>query len=305
MASGGDHLGELRVGDVSTFLTVCRTSSITGAARELHVTSSQVSKAISRLESMLRVRLLSRSSRGVALSDAGHRVLPHLSAAVSRLELAAGGGVEARPELTLAAPSSLMGPLLPFIVRACPSLSVCAIELPSSLVRAYAAENFFDLCILGFGIERLPSIWSSVAVGELRQGLLASPPLARRMGRQPVPVDKVRNVPFICPVYNVGGQFVPVSDDCPLAVTDRTLGHKAQTIALALQLAEQTEQLVFGPIIAAHRQLTAGTLVEVRVSGWDVREPVNLVSNGDRVLAHVRDALADGVRKALAKLDPG
>jgi DNA-binding transcriptional LysR family regulator len=303
MASRADNLGELRVGDVSTFLTVCRTGSITGAARELHVTASQVSKAISRLEAMLRVRLLSRSSRGVALSEAGHRVRPHLHAAVSRLELAAQGGAEALPELTVAAPSSLLGPLLPFIVRACPSIRVCAIELPSPLVRAYAAENFFDLCILGFGIDRLPPIWSSVTVGELRQGLLASPAVARRLGRQPVSVEKIRSVPFICPVYNVGGQFVPVSDDCPLSVSDRVLGHKTQTIALALQLAEQTDQLVFGPIIAAHEQLVAGTLVEVRVAGWDVREPVNLVSNGDRVLAHVRDAIVEGVREGLVRLD--
>ena len=97
MASRADNLGELRVGDVLTFLTVCRTGSITGAARELHVTASQVSKAISRLEAMLRVRLLSRSSRGVALSEAGHRVRPHLHAAVSRLELAAQGGQKRSP----------------------------------------------------------------------------------------------------------------------------------------------------------------------------------------------------------------
>jgi DNA-binding transcriptional LysR family regulator len=305
MATRPDNLGELRVGDVSTFLTVCRTGSLTGAARELRVTASQVSKAIVRLEAMLRVRLLSRSSRGVALSDAGHRVMPHLAAAVSRLELAARGDVEDSPELTLAAPSSLMGPLLPFIVRARPSLRVCAIELPSPLVRAYAAENFFDACILGTGIDRLPSTWSSVAVGELRQGLLASPVVARRLGRQPVAVEKLKQIPFIGPVYNVGGQFVPVSDDCPLAVSERVSGHKTQTIALALQLAEETEQLVFGPIIAAHAQLVAGTLVEIRVAGWDVREAVNLVSNGDRVLANVRDGVAEGVRRALVELDPG
>ena len=48
-----DALADLRFGDVLTFLTVHRCGAITGAARALKVTPSQVSKAVHRLERQL------------------------------------------------------------------------------------------------------------------------------------------------------------------------------------------------------------------------------------------------------------
>jgi DNA-binding transcriptional LysR family regulator len=50
MTVAQESLADLRVGDLMTFLAVRRSGSITAAARELKVTPSQVSKAISRLE---------------------------------------------------------------------------------------------------------------------------------------------------------------------------------------------------------------------------------------------------------------
>jgi DNA-binding transcriptional LysR family regulator len=299
-----DRLGELRLGDLSTFLAVQRSGSITGAARELRVTPSQVSKAITRLEAALRLQLLSRSSRGVALSETGRRVLPHIEAAVSRLLLIGRSDTKAIPELTVAAPSWLLGQFLPTIAACQSELRVRGIELPPPLVRAYAAENFFDLCLLPTGTERLPSTWVSVCVGQLRKTLFASPALANHLGPQPVAVDRLRPVPFVIPIYNADGQFLSVDDDCPLAVSERVVGHQAQTIGLALELAAQTDQLVFGPVIAARRHLSAGTLVEVRVKEWAVRDPLHVACNSDRVLARVQTAVVVALKSTLAEVDP-
>ena len=156
MTSLGDRIGELRLGDLSTFLAVRRAGSITGAARELRVTPSQVSKAITRLESALRVQLLSRSSRGVALSETGRRVLPHVETAVARLLLIGRAEAEALPELTVAAPSYLLGQFLPTIASSQPQLRVRGLELPPALVRAYAAENFFDSLPFALGDGAAP-----------------------------------------------------------------------------------------------------------------------------------------------------
>ena len=298
MTSLTDRLGELRLGDLATFLAVRRAGSITAAARELTVTPSQVSKAIARLEHTLRLQLLTRGSRGVCLSEAGLRVLPHVEAAVARL-LAVGSTNAEATELTVAAPSYLLESFLPTFERAQPQLRIRGLELPPALLRAYSAEDFFDLCMMHSGMDRLPPSWSSVHVGEIRQALFASPSLARKLGAQPTTEERLRGVPFISPVYYADGHLVPAQDDCPLHRSDREVGHQVLTVVLAMELATRSEQLVFGPCIAARGHLAAGTLVEVRVQGWNVRSQLYLACNGDRVLARVRNAIADALRSDL------
>jgi DNA-binding transcriptional LysR family regulator len=78
---------ELRVRDLNTFLAVKRSGSVSSAAREQGVTPSQVSKATSRLEAVLRLRLFSRGARGVMLNDQARIVLPYIEAAVTSLQL--------------------------------------------------------------------------------------------------------------------------------------------------------------------------------------------------------------------------
>ena len=57
-------LSDLRAGDLMIFLSVARCQSVSGAARELNMPASQVSKAVSRLEDQLGLQLMVRSTRG-------------------------------------------------------------------------------------------------------------------------------------------------------------------------------------------------------------------------------------------------
>src|SRR4051812_8957606 len=107
---------DLRIADILTFLAVRRSGSITGAARQVRVTASQVSKAITRLEEQLRVKLLLRSARGVTLSDGALRVLPDLEEIVARLERLSRSGVQEITALTIAAPSYLNAAFFPNLV---------------------------------------------------------------------------------------------------------------------------------------------------------------------------------------------
>ena len=300
--SRSDGLEDLRIGDLLTFLAVRRTASITAAARELRVTPSQVSKAIARLEDHLRVKLLARSSRGVSLSEAGRKIVPNVEQAVERLRAMRRPDPPSDLELTVAAPSYLITLLLPVIAASQPGLRVRGLEMPPALVRAYAAENIFDLALLPSGSDRLPSSWTSEPIGELRKALYGSPTLARKVG-SPAHVGALVDVPFVCPIYSNDGKFVAVDDDCPLPSSERRLGHEAQTIGLALELAARTDQLVFGPAIAAKRHLDNGQLVEIPVEGWNVREPLHVACNSDRVLSRVQSAILRALRASLIELD--
>ena len=61
---------------LETLLAVTRTGSVTGAARQRHITSSAVSQQIRRLEAHLGIKLFERAGRGVRLSAAGEAAVP-------------------------------------------------------------------------------------------------------------------------------------------------------------------------------------------------------------------------------------
>ena len=61
--------------DLLYFVTVAREGSFTRAASQLGVTQSALSQSVSGLEARLQIRLLTRTTRSVSLTDAGERLL--------------------------------------------------------------------------------------------------------------------------------------------------------------------------------------------------------------------------------------
>lgn len=83
--------------NIKAFLLVARTGSFSGAARELGVAPSVVTKRISRLEEEMGAQLFRRSTRGLNLTDAGEKLLPRYQALVAELdEIISGAGAPAQ-----------------------------------------------------------------------------------------------------------------------------------------------------------------------------------------------------------------
>jgi DNA-binding transcriptional LysR family regulator len=289
------NLGDLRLGDLLTFLAVCRTGTVSGAARSMNTTASQVSKAVARLEKQLGRTLLSRGARGVSLTEAGRRVLPAFEGAIGQLRSIAPGP-DSEVELTIAAPSYLHLAFLPAIARCAARLRTRAIELSPSMLRAQAAENAFQAA-LTLEPESLPKSWVSKPVGPLRRALMTTPHVAEKLGPPPVSEDALHGLPFILPIFNVTGSYVAVNDDCP-ASFERKGGHYSQTIGLALELAARLDHLVFGPVIAARRYIERGELVEVPVRDWATESMLYLACNVDQVLASTQRSMLVELKRA-------
>jgi DNA-binding transcriptional LysR family regulator len=289
---------ELRIPDILTFLAVCRHGSVTGAARDLRVTPSQVSKAVARLERHLKRPLLSRKARGVSASDEGQKIVPRLEEIIEKVQsLAEVSVVAPEMKLTVAAPSYLCAAYLPVVVAAVPDARFRGLECGTAYMRAYATENVFQIAIT-IGEEKLSESWVSTKAGVMRRGLFATPELARKLGPSPSK-EKIVQYPFILPVYSTGGggQFLPGDDGCPIPTADRVMGHEAATVGVGIELAAATHQLVFGPTIAARTLVLAGRLVEIKVPGWNLNETLYLHTNADRVLARVQKSIVEALRK--------
>src|SRR5688572_28165855 len=87
-----------RAGEMAAFVRVVESGSFADAARQLELTSSAVSKLITRLEHRLGAQLLRRSTRRIALTPEGevfHRRAVAILADIDSAELEASGA--ARP----------------------------------------------------------------------------------------------------------------------------------------------------------------------------------------------------------------
>jgi len=72
------------LGDLTAFMTVARAGGFRDGARKSGVSASSLSEAVRRLEVRLGVRLLHRTTRSVAATEAGARLLERLGPALAR-----------------------------------------------------------------------------------------------------------------------------------------------------------------------------------------------------------------------------
>lgn len=78
-----DTLESMRV-----FARVVTDGEFSAAGRQMNMTTGQISRAVSHLETHLRTRLLNRTTRKVALTEAGERYLDHCHKILSQIDLA-------------------------------------------------------------------------------------------------------------------------------------------------------------------------------------------------------------------------
>ena len=117
---------------LNAFIAVARRRSFAAAARHLGVSTSALSQSVRQLEARLGVTLLTRTSRTVALTDAGQRLLENAGAAVDQaLESlktvsARPGEVTGRVRLSVPSPAValVLARLLPRFIERYPNVEV-------------------------------------------------------------------------------------------------------------------------------------------------------------------------------------
>ena len=122
----------MNTADLNVLMTVIRAGSFAAAARELHVDPSWVSRTVASLESELGARLFQRSTRQIAMTEAGEMFVERIGPLLDEFEqvrhAAADAATQAGGTLRVTASNAFglkrLMPLLPQFCSAHPALRV-------------------------------------------------------------------------------------------------------------------------------------------------------------------------------------
>ena len=158
----------MELNDLTAFISVARAGGFRDAARSSGVSASSLSVAVRRLETKLGLRLLNRTTRSVAPTEAGVRLLEKLTPLFSEMEAALDvlNGFREQPSgtLKLNVPASAARIVLPDIIA--PFLKA----YPDIRVEVLVEDGFVDVLSIGCdaGIrydERLEQDMIAVPIG--------------------------------------------------------------------------------------------------------------------------------------------
>lgn len=142
--------------DLELFVAVAEVGSIARAAEKCHTVASAVSKRLADLEEAFGTALLLRGSKGVALTPAGHALLPRARALLSQatqLDQELGGySAGVRGQVRIFANISAIVEFLPAALASFltshPEIEIQLEEQVSSIVAQAVADNVADLGIV-------------------------------------------------------------------------------------------------------------------------------------------------------------
>lgn len=204
-----------QIGDLAIFAAIASERSFTRAARRLGVTQSALSQTMKRLEGQLGFRLLARTTRSVAPTAAGERLLATLAPALAELHdeiealSQAQGAAIGTVRITTGkhAADTLLWPMLPAFMRDHPGIEV---EVCVEGAMTDVVTGRYDAGIrLG---ERLEKDMIAVAIGPpLRVAVVAAPDYLRD---HPAPMNPADLTGHRCIAYRDAlGDLSPWSFD--------------------------------------------------------------------------------------------
>jgi DNA-binding transcriptional LysR family regulator len=187
-----EHRSVFDLDDIRAFAEVAETGGFGRAGRALDLSKSMVSRRVARLEAELGAQLLSRTTRGVVVTEAGQafkvyadRVLAELEAA--REAVGCQGG-EVVGTLKLAAPLSLG------VTHLGPVIAELGVRHPRLSIEAHYSDRFVDLIGERFDVAiRLGNLADSSLIARriapIKAAMVASPDYLARRGTPQRPED--------------------------------------------------------------------------------------------------------------------
>ena len=231
---------------LTTFLAVAERRSFTGAAAALGVTPQAVSQTVKALERRIGSPLFSRTTRAVALTEAGERLLAQAAPAVDSVAAAIDAAASLGDE-----PSGLLRINLPHLAAVLiiqPRLAAFCRRFPKIKIELFADDRFADIITDGFdaGIRLGEMVAADMVSTPLtppeRFSVVGSPAYFGRAGRPQQPEDLHNHACFNFRMtrgfyrweFEKDGRSWELALDGPLIVNGSTLAISAAEDGLGL-----------------------------------------------------------------------
>ena len=189
----------LDANDLILFAQVMETGSFSRAAERTGLPKSTLSRRITTLETKLGERLLTRSTRRLAITEFGERILEHARRLLEETEAASAMALHRqgvpRGVLRVSMPPDFVElDLTPFLLQFAANYPEVRLELDLSPRRVDLLAERFDLAVRV--ASRLPDDSTLVArkLCELENGLYASPAYLARYGVPEKPQDLLEHI---------------------------------------------------------------------------------------------------------------
>jgi len=189
----------LDANDLILFAQVMETGSFSRAAERTGLPKSTLSRRITMLETKLGERLLTRSTRRLAITEFGERILEHARRLLEETEAASAMALHRqgvpRGVLRVSMPPDFVElDLTPFLLQFAANYPEVRLELDLSPRRVDLLAERFDLAVRV--ASRLPDDSTLVArkLCELANGLYASPAYLARYGIPEKPQDLLEHI---------------------------------------------------------------------------------------------------------------
>jgi DNA-binding transcriptional LysR family regulator len=288
-----------RLQAMTAFVRVVEAGSFTGAARQLGVGQPAVSKTIAQLEERLQVRLLVRSTRGLAPTDAGQRFYERARDAVREVDEAEleargeGAGLSGRLRVCAATTFArlMIVPRLPEFLAANPSLDI-DVTLDDRVIDL--VSEGIDIALRMGVLADSSAVARRIATG--RRSVVATPTYLARTGMPKAPADLLRHHAVAYSQLSDNWIFRQDATEVSVAVRGRLRVSAAEGIRAAV-LADMglavASDWMFGPELASgavQRVLPDWTLPPIDL--WAVFPTGRLASAKARAFsAFVEDTL--------------
>ena len=260
------------VSDLQTFLVVARECSFTRAAAQLGVSQSSLSHTIRSLEERLGLRLLTRTTRSVAPTAAGERVIHRIGPRFDEIdaELAALSVLREKPSGTIRivagehATDTILWPAARKLTADYPEVSV-EITVDNGLTDI-VAERFDAGVRLG---ERVGKDMIAVQIGpSLRMAVVGSPGYFENRPKARTPQDLTHHNCVNLRLPTAGGLYAWEFEKAGRKLKVRVEGQLVfNTATLAIKAALAGSGLAYVPDDRVQTQLSDGRLVRV-MANW-------------------------------------
>ncbi len=277
-----------RIGKMTAFAKVVETGSFVGAARQLRLSSTMVSKHVRELEDRLGVKLLHRTTRRVSLTEVGALFYERCSGLLAELDdlESAASQLQTTPRgvLRVSAPLAFGSLRIPAMLAAFADLYPdVTIELILADRAVDVVEEGFDLAVVVGDIPN--SSYMTRLLGLAQAIVCAAPGYLAKRGIPQTPEDLFTHncLTHAIPGVSKGWAFVgPDNKPCLVKISGNFITNSMMALLTA---ALNGQGLILTPTFMVADAVESGTLVTMLSTYTTPEIPIRLVYPPGRYLS--------------------